>query len=79
MNGQIVELEERPRVIQDVKDDNLNELLSSLAHRGAWVLSMERRGAVYSLQVSWRDQGKSHACLVTFRPLHFARERKRSG
>lgn len=54
-----VELEDRPRVIQDVKDDNLNELLTSLAQHGAWVLSMERRGAVYSLQVSWRGENEA--------------------
>lgn len=54
MNGETVALEDRPHVIKDVADDNLNELLASLAQRGAWILSMERKGAVYSLQVSWR-------------------------
>lgn len=53
------QLEAQPRHISDVPGPELNSLLADLAAKGAWVLSMDVKGATYRLTIDWRPTRNS--------------------
>lgn len=49
------QVQDKPRTMT-VPGRELNSLLAELAAHGAWVMSMEVKGAIYTLRIEWQAE-----------------------